>query len=223
MPEEPCATNDSIFTLIESEAQAAPPQETPTIASNTADEASADIKQFQRERQRYETRVNNMRMQFAWAAIILAFLWIFIIIYLILSHAIGSLYLRQFHSILWGVSTTLLIATIIYSICMTIHSRHQYKSRVLRDKQAALREPLSDYWRALAPNLALIIAPSIGLIVYLSIWHNTTPPTPIKFDRLSDSVLITLITSTTVSVLGILGSVMFWLFPKENKQPAQTN
>lgn len=223
MPEE---NSDIFFDNIAFEARAARQPDTAPIANNTADEASVDTKQFRRERQRYETRVNNMRMQFAWAAIILAFLWIFIIIYLILSHAIGHLYLRQFHSILWGVSTTLLIATIIYSICMTIHSRHQYKSRVLRDKQAALREPLSDYWRALAPNLALIIAPCVGLIVYLSIWHNTTPPTPIKFDRLSDSVLITLITlitSTTVSVLGILGSVMFWLFPKENKQPAQTN
>ena len=220
MPEE---NNDIFFESIASEAQAAPTQDTPAIANNTADEARADIKQFRRERHHYETRVNNMRMQFAWASIILAFLWIFIIIYLILSHAIGHLYLRQFHSILWGVSTTLLVATIIYSICMAIHSHHLYKSRVLPDKQAAPRAPLADYWRSLASNIALIIAPLIGLSLYLIIWHNTDPPTPIKFDRLSDSVLITLITSTTVSVLGILGSVMFWLFPKENKQPAQTN
>ena len=200
---------EQIFSLIKEETKSV---DTPSIENNTADESGDDVSQFLHERLHHETRVNNMRMQFAWAAIILAFMWIFIIIYLILSHAIGSLYLRQFHSILWGIGLTLITSTLIYGILMIITGYHSYKSKLMPEPESYRRQYLSDYWRTLAPNIALL-SPIIGLITYLLVWHSSCIPKPIRFDRLSDSVLITLITSTTVSVLGILGAVMFWLFP----------
>ena len=171
-------------------------------------ENSDDSRDFRLEKRNYETRVDNMRMQFAWAAIILAFGWIFVIIYLIFSHAIGALYLRQFRGVLWGVIAMVLSASFIYSGCLILYARHKYRGR----------EALSGLWRRLAPNAALLAAPFIGLGVYLIVWGCSDVMKLVGFDRLSDSVLITLITSTTVSVLGILGAVMFWLFPRGAEQ-----
>lgn len=218
MPEDSTNSEERFFSFMKGEIETAPSTtNTATLQNNTADEDSDDVSQFLHERLHHETRVNNMRMQFAWAAIILAFMWIFVIIYLILSHAIGYLYLRQFHSILWGISITLILSTLLYGIFMIITGYHAYKSKLMPEPENYRRQYLSDYWRTLAPNIA-ILSPIIGVITYLLVWHSSCIPTPIRFDRLSDSVLITLITSTTVSVLGILGAVMFWLFPRNKTE-----
>lgn len=184
------------------------------IPNDTNNEAVQDVNEFKTERRHHAIRVNNMRMQFAWAAILLAFGWILTIIYIILSHAIGSLYIRQFHSIMWGIAGAITLSSILYGIFMAIHIRHQYRSHILKGAKGEIRKHLSTLYRSLAPNLALILSPPVALITYLVVWNTSEALPPISFARLSDSVLIAIITTTTISVLGILGSVMFWLFPR---------
>lgn len=226
-----------------------------------------DIKDFTEasNRGRYQDRVRSTRIQFAWASIILAFCWIFVIIYIILSHAIGHFHIRQFHSILFAVVIMIGFAAISYETCIIMHHRYVRRYRewetyrtkrthVPRSKSILyyvlkiynklkiiiIGKPLQElpccigpeqskslcrirgnFCRELAPSLAFSVGPVAGLVSYLLMyffWYNS-PPKVSDFDQLSDSVLITLITSTTVSVLGILGSVMFWLFPKDKTKP----
>lgn len=219
--------------------------------------------------ERYQDRVRSTRIQFAWASIILAFCWIFVIIYIILSHAIGHFHIRQFHSILFAVVIMIGLSAISYEICIIMHHEYirryqewdtynQKRIHVPRSKSLlyyvlklfrivkewTIGHPLQEvpncnasgiskslckirgnFYRELAPSLAFSVGPVAGLISYLVMyffWY-ASPPKFSNFDQLSDSVLITLITSTTVSVLGILGSVMFWLFPKDKTKPKLPN
>lgn len=238
---------------------------------NIIQENVRDIKDFADAPniERYQDRVRSTRIQFAWASIILAFCWIFVIIYIILSHAIGHFYIRQFHSTLFAVVIMIGLSAISYEICIIMHHEYirryqewdtyrQKRIHILRSKSLlyyaiklcrivkewTVGHPIQEipnyigpeqskrlckirgnFYRELAPSLAFSVGPVAGLVSYLVMyffWYGS-PPKFSNFDQLSDSVLITLITSTTVSVLGILGSVMFWLFPKDKTKSKMPN
>lgn len=160
----------------------------------------------------YPTRVNNMRMQFAWAAVVLAFSWIFAIIFILLSHGVGRLHLYPFRCVAWGMGGTLTTAIVFYCVCMIIYAckLHLGAPRPERRKSAL-------FWREAASPISFLSASIIGLIIFIAATLLIGNHDKYAFERLTDSVLITLITSTTVSVLGILGSVMWWLFPRKEK------
>lgn len=165
-----------------------------------------------REKQLYPERVNNMRMQFAWAAVILAFLWIFIILYILICHGIGILHLYLFKCIAFGLLTSLITSALIYSLCMCIYSHHQYRINTITK-----REHLADLWRNLASHISFLASTVLGVIAFFTVYYSIGKQNSYHFIHLTDGVLITLITSTTVSVLGILGAVMWWLFPREKQ------
>lgn len=165
-----------------------------------------------REKQLYPERVNNMRMQFAWASDILAFMWIFIILYILMCHGIGNLQLYLFKCIAWAASASLATSVLVYSACMCIYSRHQYRSNFLPE-----RGHVADLWRNPAPHISFFLSATSGVAVFFFVHLFVKNQNNYEFTRLTDSVLITLITSTTVSVLGILGAFMWWLFPRKEK------
>lgn len=182
----------------------------PTPRQVTRESERDDVDHLvQNEKSLYPARVNNMRMQFAWAAVILAFSWIFAIIFIILSHGVGDLYIHPFLRVAWGMGGTMTLAIVAYCFCMIKHARKQHlRPHKTERRNAAL------LWRQAASPISFLTA-SIGGFLFFVIspwWINNH--TQYEFKGLSDSVLITLITSTTVSVLGILGSVMWWLFPR---------
>lgn len=184
----------------------------PTPQKGSEKESDEVDRLVQNETQLYPTRVNNMRMQFAWAAIVLAYSWIFTIIFIILSHGVGRLHLHPFRSTTWGMSGTLISAIVVYCFCMIKHARKRHLGApgIERRKRAL-------FWREVASPASFLISPIFGFACFFiaSLVINNHGKYP--FIRLTDSVLITLITSTTVSVLGILGAVMWWLFPRKEK------
>lgn len=169
----------------------------PKLPDDVADENGTDIVLWKQiEDTLYDVRVNNMRMQFAWSAVILAFVWVFVIIFIVLSHAVGKLYVYPLQAMAWSLWSLIVTAVAVYTVTMGIY---------LFCKKAIIRE--------ISPLLTLLACACVATATFHtvanSVGHGTLP-----FERLHDGVLITLISSTTVSVLGILGSVMFWLFPK---------
>lgn len=191
-------SNAAVFDGFLKDAQeAVKAEKIPKLPDDVGDENATDIVLWKQiEDTLYDVRVNNMRMQFAWSAVILAFVWVFVIIFIVLSHAVGKLYVYPLQAMAWSLWALIVTAVLVYTIMMGIY---------LLCKKAVVRE--------ISPLLTLFSCACVATVTFHivanSVGHGTLP-----FDRLSDSVLITLISSTTVSVLGILGSVMFWLFPK---------
>lgn len=202
MPEDTETTKDSLFFKQKEEA----------VMASISDESNRDFgndespddkitaKVSKEETALYWARVNNMRMQFAWTAVVLALIWVFIIIYIILSHAIGCLYLLPLYRITWGIATMVTTSTVAYSGFMVAYV---ISNNIL--------------WRRLAPHIALPLGPLAGIATYLWIPGDKLGIPYLPFTQLSDGVLIALITTTTISVLGILSAVMFWLFPRSQK------
>lgn len=205
--------NQKIFTL--EKAQLVNSYAPDTTAQVTIEnEGDAVDRLAQNEESLYPARVNNMRMQFAWAAVILAFSWIFAIIFVILSHGVGLLHIHPFLRVAWGMGGTLTLAIVAYCFCMIKHAWLQHLGTPsIKRRNAAL------FWRQAASPISFFSASLGGLIIFAISPSWIYNHTQYEFEGLSDSVLVTLITSTTVSVLGILGSVMWWLFPRihENK------
>lgn len=167
------------------------------LPADIGDENAGDIEIYKQiDKNLYGIRVNNMRMQFAWCAVILAFVWIFVIIFIVLSHAVGKLYVYPLQAVAWSLWTLIVTAVIVYGAMM---GTYIYTKKAI--------------WREALPLVTLVMCAFTATFAFhyvaSDVEHGVLP-----FQRLSDSVLITLISSTTVSVLGILGSVMFWLFPK---------
>ncbi len=182
----------------------------PTSRQVTKENERDDVDHLaQNEKSLYPARVNNMRMQFAWAAVILAFSWIYAIIFVILSHGVGLLHIHPFLRVAWGMGGTLTAAIVAYCACMLWHAHLQH-----RGEQNTERRNAALFWRQAASPISFSVASVVGMLVFIfsPIW--ICNHTQYEFEGLSDSVLVTLITSTTVSVLGILGSVMWWLFPR---------
>lgn len=202
MPEDTETIKDSLFFE----------QKEEDVKINISDESNRDFgndespddkitaKVSKEETALYGARVNNMRMQFAWTAVVLALIWVFIIIYIILSHAVGRLYLRPLYRITWGIATMVTTSTVAYSGFM---ARYVWKETIR--------------WRRLAPHIALALGPLAGIATYRWMPVDELGIPYLTFTRLSDGVLIALITTTTLSVLGILSAVMFWLFPRSQK------
>lgn len=181
-----------------------------TSQVTTEDEEDAVDRLSQNEKSLYPARVNNMRMQFAWAAVILAFSWIFVIIFIILSHGIGFFHIHPFLQVAWGIGGTLTIAIVAYCSCMIGHVFMHHSVASTADGRR-----WSLFWRQAASPISFLTASLGGVCIFILSPRWIDNYTQYGFKGLSDSVLITLITSTTVSVLGILGAVMWWLFPRK--------
>lgn len=188
---------DSFFAHQEQRADTTEKNTTPDLT----DEAPQDVREFFQtdETKLYETRVNNMRMQFAWATVMLVFAWLFIIIYIVIAHSLGRLFLHTLYVIAW----TLLLSTIAAGVAHTI-------TMICYIVKANVKI------RQMAAHIALLTACLTGLPAYFILYFLFPIRGDLAFDRLSDSVLTILITTTTASVIGILGAVMFWLFPKKS-------
>lgn len=215
MGDEPKVPDDENLAFLKKEKKAPSDKSAETPPEDATQEYLEDEanRQAIHEQKFYTGRVNNMRMQFAWAAIVLAFLWIFIIVFAIFSHGVGSLHVSPFAHVVCGLGNTFIIAVLTYGVFMLLHLGVRYLGKTTQRK---LKWAL--FFRESASSMSAICA-SIGgwrciVIPLESIKCNSVH----LFERLSDSVLVTLITSTTVSVLGGLGAVMWWLFPRnENK------
>lgn len=187
-----------------------------TTSKVLADYDAAERHHRQAEVYDYPVRVRNLRFQFAWASIMLAFAWVFIIIFIVLSHAVGSLYAHLLRSIMWGAIGCVVGASIIYGFFMSLHSHHVYRSSVLKE-----RRHLAILHRRLAANFSIIFAPVIGIVAFFISDANYECRIVLPFNGLTSEVITVLITSTTISVLGILGSVMFWLFPRKKGEDGE--
>lgn len=188
-----------------------------TASKVIADYDAAERHHRQAEVHDYPVRVRNLRFQFAWASIMLAFAWVFIIIFIVLSHAVGCLFAHLLRSIMWGAIGCVVAASIIYGIFMSLHSHHVYRSSVLKE-----RRHLAILHRRLAANFSIIFSPILGIVAFFISETQYECRIVLPFERLTSEVLTVLITSTTISVLGILGAVMFWLFPRKKVEDEGT-
>ena len=180
------------------------------VEGETKDSLSQNTIHQQREKNLYSSRVMGMRVQFAWAVFALVITWLFIILFFIISWGVEMLYPVVLFKIAFVIIPAFAAGIFLYSLLMTVTENLHCKIGI-QEKCTRLR----------AQTLHYSVCGSIITAVFfavVAIWH--TPESnaiKIPIQGISDSVLITLITSTTISVLGILTAVMWWLFPRKQE------
>ncbi|MBQ7022577.1 MAG: hypothetical protein IJN29_03295 [Akkermansia sp.] len=166
----------------------------------------------EKEEFEYTKRISNTQLQFAWTAIILSLLWVFLIIFIVISQGTSKLHTSFLCTTLCGFLGCAISAACISGLCMTIHVI------ALNFRNKPSLEAISKSCRYASSHMSMLVAPLIGIWCYHSFYKEITKYSQDLPFHLSETTLITLITSTTVSVLGILGAVMFWLFPRATQK-----
>ncbi len=166
----------------------------------------------EKEEFEYTKRISNTQLQFAWTAIVLSLLWVFLIIFIVISQGTSTLHTGFLCTTLCGFLGCAISAASISGLCMIIHVI------TLNFRKIPYKEAISKSFRFSSPHLSMLFAPLIGVWCYHSFYIDIANVSEDLPFRLSETTLITLISSTTVSVLGILGAVMFWLFPRATQK-----
>jgi|GEM_PF-3521940 len=166
----------------------------------------------EKEEFEYTKRISNTQLQFAWTSIILSLIWVFLIIFIVISQGTSKLHTSFLCTILCGFLGCAVSAVCISGLCMTIHVI------ALNFRNKPYLESIAKSCRHASSHMSMLVAPLVGVWCYHSFYAEITKRSQDFPFQLSETTLITLITSTTVSVLGILGAVMFWLFPRSTQK-----
>ncbi len=156
--------------------------------------------------------ISIMRIRFAWIIFFLIVAWLVSNMVLVYASALGSLHLVELYA-LCGAGFGAVVGWLRCSFVTSrrLHDRLQAASAAEAGRM--IRQRIWCYNRGLGHNLAWGAA--IGAIAGGALaWKFHDVRHTID---LSDQVLITLISTTTASVIGILAIVMKWLFPNEKK------
>lgn len=168
----------------------------------------------------HEKNVFGLREKFAWFALVIALVWLICLLMAIFFQAIGRCPLNEV--LAFSVSLSVALIASSWSHCNRARHRHKALSRVLllantgvgsRNKEAEYSR--DEFRRTFYITIPLAITTATGLFWVALFLIRCLFPFPEPRWHLSDKVLIAAATSTTVSVLGILGAVMFWLFPSK--------
>lgn len=160
-----------------------------------------------------------MRIKFAWAIFILIICWLIADMIFILSAGVEKILVCEIYSIFGGV-LGMISGIMIGQSCRTkrllkdIKSEYKLKNEddyiKYRDRNVQLR-----IWRGVGNLECVVPLILIGLVcgyIYGRMTHENVEINP---PHLEKEVLITLITTTTASVIGILAIVLHWLFPQK--------
>lgn len=166
----------------------------------------------EKEEFEYTKRISTTQLQFAWTSIILSLIWVFLIIFIVISQGTSKLHTGFLCTTLCGFLGCAISAASVSGLCMTIH----FITLIFR--KITYLEAISKSFRHASSHMSMLVAPLVGVWCYHSFYEEITKRSQDFPFQLDETTLITLITSTTVSVLGILGAVMFWLFPRPTKK-----
>lgn len=153
----------------------------------------------------YTHRVYDLRIQFAWATFLLVVVWLAADIIVIFASGISKLSVRMVYiniGALLGLIFGILLGKIVFFIWYIVFNK----------KYIDEKNDTDCFSWILSMFFAVIGAAGIG-------WWGSekiTKEAMLPF-HLSDAVLITMITTTTASVIGILILVFNWLFPNKKK------
>lgn len=171
---------------------------------------------YDEERKKYvtdhEAAKYNMRELFAWIALCIAVVWLVFILLLLIFCACKQFMFHLFFSVICFLLLGTTASVLSYCITMLRNKNYDFKDKSYSaNKHRAIL--LSMFWGTVIGTLVLCAS------------YFWCPNTCIdgKSFIMSDMTLSVVFGSTTISVLGILGAVMFWLFPREKeKEGART-
>lgn len=173
----------------------------------------------------HKLNVYSLREKFAWFAFLIVIVWLCVLMLGFLFHATQHFMPRLLYALAMSVSVVLI--TVVPYYCYIASDAQRIL--ILAEKYAAVAQNKCEQreWRARVIEAKAeckrltyyptAIAAIVGPIVFwLSLRCSRIANLfPSRDWHLSDSMLTVAATSTTVSILGILGAVMFWLFPRD--------
>lgn len=167
--------------------------------------------------------VSFMRVRYAWGIFALLVCWLMVDIIALFSHATGKLDLYIVHT----------FAGIVAGLCLGSLGAYSYwSSRNKDDVEATFKLPRGSVerldlrekniqlrlWRILSITWICMVSSVLGAVLFrIYAWWQYNDSHEIPF-QLTDAVLVTLISSTTASVIGIFLIVLHWLFPQSLKE-----
>lgn len=173
----------------------------------------------------HKLNVYSLREKFAWFALLIVIVWLGALMLGFLFHATQHFMPRLLHAL--AMSVSVVIVTDVPFYCYIASDAQRILN--LAEKYAAMAQNMCEQreWRARAVEARaeckrltyypIAVAAIVGpLVFWLSLKYSRNASLfPSRDWHLSDSMLTVAATSTTVSILGILGAVMFWLFPRD--------
>lgn len=152
----------------------------------------------------YQPKVYDLRIQLAWATFFLVVIWLIADLAIIFFSGIHGLSIKFIYTIIGSIAGLITgLALGSFLLCMILSRKKIFS---VHHKQI-LKANIPFY----AGTVVMILGGQWGAM-YI-------PEDILLPFNLSDPVLITMITTTTASVIGILILVMKWLFPSSNSTP----
>lgn len=172
--------------------------------------------------------VSVMRIKFAWAIFILIVCWLIADMVFIMSSGLQKLCIRELYALVGAVLG--MIIGIMYGqsvrtkrLLKDIKSEYnmEYDDQYAADRKLKYKDRNVQLrtWRGVGTLECVAPMLLLGMVsgyVYAHMVHGNQQV--VNFPKLDKEVLITLITTTTASVIGILAIVLHWLFPQAKKK-----
>ncbi len=200
-----------------------------TLLDEPKDESSlASSYEAQDQASRVQHRISRrlLRIKFAWALFILLAAWLFVLITIIISHSVGYidigllLYLSDFviRSSIWVLLLYSIMLTFYKIICTMLLILNRMPQNLRRNDSIVFDELWSIHKNyKLSLHLSIFVGSIIALCCWSDVYAYLTPKAhAVPFISLQESILQSLIISTTVGVTSLFAAVIFWLFPRSN-------
>lgn len=149
----------------------------------------------------YQPKVYDLRIQLAWATFFLVIIWLLADLAIVFFSGIHGLSIKFIYTIIGAIAGLITgLALGSFALCILLFNQ----------------KILSIYYKQiLKANIPFYTGTVIMILG--GYWGTQQIPQDIVLPfNLSDPVLITMITTTTASVIGILVFVMKWLFPSSD-------